>query len=77
MPDAIFLDSHMPAMGTIEFLATLRGMADGRKPIVLYCTTDNDATDIARVLSAGADDYLLKPFDRETIREKLVSAGLL
>jgi two-component system, chemotaxis family, chemotaxis protein CheY len=77
MPDAIFLDSHMPIMGSVEFVSTLRTMADGRKPVVLYCVTENDPSDIARVLTAGADDYIVKPFTRETIREKLADCDLL
>jgi two-component system chemotaxis response regulator CheY len=77
MPDTIFLDSHMPAMGSVEFVASLRAMTNGRKPVVLYCVTENDPSDIARVLSAGADDYLLKPFNREAVREKLTATGLL
>ena len=77
MPDAILLDSHMPPMGTVEFLASLRALANGSKPIVIYCATENNSSDIARALTAGADDYLLKPFDRETLRAKLAAAGLL
>lgn len=77
MPDAILLDSHIPPMATIEFLSTLRAMPKGSKPVVIYCATDNDSGDIARMLSSGADDYVLKPFDRETIRTKLVATGLL
>ena len=42
MPDAILLDCHMPAMGTVEFLSSLRGLPDGKKPVVIYCTTENE-----------------------------------
>ena len=77
MPDAILLDSHMPPMASVEFLARLRAMANGGKPIVIYCTTDNDTGEIARALTAGADEYLLKPFDRQSIRAKLAAAGLI
>jgi two-component system, chemotaxis family, chemotaxis protein CheY len=76
MPDAILLDGHLSTMSSAEVLATLRALPDGRKPLVIYCTTENDASEIARALSAGADDYVLKPFDRESIRAKLTSAGL-
>ena len=65
MPDAIILDYHMPGMGTVEFLSSLRGLADGKKPFVVYCTTENDTADISRSIAAGADDYMIKPFDRE------------
>jgi two-component system chemotaxis response regulator CheY len=77
MPDAILLDSHMPPMGTIEFLASLRALASGSKPVVIYCATDNDSTEIARALTAGADDYVLKPFDRNSLGAKLAAADLL
>ena len=77
MPDAILLDGHLPTMSSVEVLGTLRTLPNGRKPLVIYCTTENDASEIARALSAGADDYVLKPFDRQSIRAKLTSAGLL
>jgi len=76
MPDAILLDGRLPSMSSAEVLGTLRALPNGRKPLVIYCTTENDASEIARALSAGADDYILKPFDRESIRAKLTSAGL-
>ena len=73
MPDAILLDSHIPPMPTASFLSTLRAMPNGDKPMVIYCSTENDSTEIARALSAGADDYVLKPFDRETLGKKLAA----
>lgn len=76
MPDAILLDGHLPVMASSEFLTSLRAMRDGRKPVVIYCSSENDRSEIARALSAGADDYVLKPFDREVIRAKLVAAGV-
>lgn len=77
MPDAILLDCHMPVMGSSDFLTSLRAMDDGGKPVVIYCATENDTGDIARALTAGADEYVLKPFDREAIRAKLAATGLL
>jgi two-component system chemotaxis response regulator CheY len=77
MPDAIILDYHMPGMGTVEFLSSLRGLADGKKPFVVYCTTENDTADISRNIAAGADDFVIKPFDREALRGKLVAGGLV
>lgn len=77
MPDIIILDYHMPGMGTVEFLSTLRGLTQGKKPFVVYCTTENDAADITRTIAAGADDYVIKPFDREALRTKLAAAGVV
>ena len=75
-PDAILLDWHMPVMSGLEFLGSLRLANLPKKPFVIYCTTENDASDIARAFAAGADEYLLKPFDRETIEAKLIDGGL-
>jgi two-component system chemotaxis response regulator CheY len=77
MPDAILLDSHIPAMPTAAFLSALRALSGGDKPVVIYCATDNDATEIARALTSGADDYVMKPFDRDSLRAKLAACGLL
>ena len=77
MPDAIILDYHMPGMGTVEFLSSLRGLPDGKKPFVVYCTTENDTADITRSIAAGADDYVIKPFDREALRARLATVGLV
>jgi two-component system chemotaxis response regulator CheY len=77
MPDAILLDSHIPAMPTAAFLSALRAMPNGDKPVVIYCATENDSTEIARALTAGADDYVLKPFDRESLSKKVTATGLV
>jgi len=71
MPDGILLDSYMPPMATVEFLASLRALANGSKPVVVYCATENDSTEIARALTAGADDYVLKPFDLHELAARL------
>jgi two-component system chemotaxis response regulator CheY len=75
MPDAIMLDYHMPGMGTVEFLSTLRGLAGGRKAFVVYCTTENDTADITRTIAAGADDYIIKPFDRQSLQGKFATVA--
>lgn len=77
MPDAILYDSHMPPMASVEFLTSVRAMPNGSKPVIIFCATDNDSGEIARALTAGADEYVLKPFDRETIKAKLAATDLL
>jgi len=75
MPDIILLDWQMPNMGAVEFLRGLRRERNGEHPIVLFCPTENDVAQIGEALNAGANDYLLKPFDREVLRAKMVQAG--
>lgn len=76
MPDAILLDWQMPVMSGLEFLGALRLANLPRKPYVLYCTTENDPVELAKALASGADEYLLKPFDRQVLTAKLAEAGL-
>lgn len=70
-PDLIILDWHMPGMGTLEILSDLRTKLTGSRPRILYMMTELDVADMARALGAGADDYLMKPFDRSMIEAKL------
>ena len=75
-PDAILLDWSMPVMGGCEFLGALRFAKLEKKPFVLYCTTENDPIDISKAIAAGADEYVLKPYNREVLESKLSEAGL-
>lgn len=70
MPDAILLDWSMPIMSGLEFLKLLRAYVGGEKPHVIYCTVENDIGAIALALKAGADDYMMKPFDRKILKAK-------
>lgn len=75
MPDVILLDWNMPVMGGIEFLRTLRQQESASQPKVVFCTTENDMAHIRAALDAGADEYVMKPFDRETLETKLQIVG--
>ncbi len=71
MPDLILLDWHMPGMTAVETLTALRRMQSNREPVILYMTTENDDEDIGRAKKAGANDCLLKPFDRVAFDAKI------
>ena len=77
MPDAILLDWNMPVMNGIDFLRKLRQLAGGGQPIVVFCTTENDIQHIQEAISAGANEYIMKPFDSEIIQSKFAQVGLL
>ncbi|MCB1720335.1 MAG: response regulator [Alphaproteobacteria bacterium] len=77
MPDAILLDWNMPIMSGIEFLEKLRQMENGNGPKVVFCTTENDMNHIQRAIQAGANEYIMKPFDSEIIESKFMQIGLL
>jgi two-component system chemotaxis response regulator CheY len=77
MPEAILLDWNMPVMDGYEFLRALRAMPGGDRPKVVFCTTENDLAHIARAMHAGADEYIMKPFDKEIVEAKLQEVGLM
>jgi two-component system chemotaxis response regulator CheY len=77
MPDAVLLDWNMPKMDGYEFLRVLRRLPDGDRPKVVFCTTENDVAHIARALHAGANEYIMKPFDKEIVEAKFQEVGLL
>lgn len=76
MPDVILLDWNMPVMSGIEFIGRLRQTPGGDRPKVVFCTTENDVAHIREALEAGADEYVMKPFDHETLQIKLQLVGM-
>ena len=77
LPDAILLDWNMPKMDGYDFLRVLRRLPGGDKPKVVFCTTENDVAHIARALHAGANEYIMKPFDKDIVEAKFQEVGLL
>jgi two-component system chemotaxis response regulator CheY len=77
LPDAVLLDWNMPVMDGYDFLRNLRQMPGGNKPKVVFCTTENDVAHIARALHAGANEYIMKPFDKDIVTAKFHEVGLI
>lgn len=76
MPQAVLLDWHMPVMSGIEFMRRLRQEPGGQNPKVVFCSVENDLARIAEALDAGADEFVMKPFDGEILAGKLAAAGV-
>src|SRR5437867_936616 len=75
--DCILLDSNMPRMDGFTFLKEFRSIHGNDKIKVIYCHHDNDVKFIARALHIGANEYLLKPFDKDQVEAKLKEVGLI
>jgi two-component system chemotaxis response regulator CheY len=74
--DLILLDWNMPVMNGLDMLIQMR--ADGYDDVkVMMVTTEAENDFIVRALNAGADEYLMKPFDDESLSEKLGLLGLV
>ena len=77
MPDVVLLDWNMPVMDGLEYLKELRKTGGAKQPVVVFCTTENDMSHIRIAMEAGADEYIMKPFDRDIIESKFTQVGLL
>lgn len=76
MPDLILLDWNMPVMSGIEFVTRLRALPADHAPRVVFCTSNSDTVDIHQGIEAGADEYVIKPFDEAALRGKLRNIGM-
>jgi two-component system chemotaxis response regulator CheY len=77
LPDAVLLDWNMPVMNGIEFLRALRKEFGGDNPVVVFCTTENDMRFVEEAIEAGAQEFIMKPFDEAILLGKLEQVGLL
>lgn len=77
MPDAVLLDWNMPVMNGIDFLREMRTLPGGQEPVVVFCTTENDEAHIREAITAGANEYIMKPFDGDIVESKFSQTGLL
>ena len=77
MPDAVLLDWNMPVMNGIEFLRHLRQEPGGDAPVVVFCTVENSIDRIRQALDCGANEYIMKPFDKDIVTAKFHEVGLI
>ena len=71
MPDLILTDWNMPVMSGLEFVEKLRAMPEAAEAKVVFCTSKGAVADIHHGIGAGADDYIVKPFDESAVEAKL------
>ncbi len=77
VPDVVLLDWHMPVLSGMDFLRALREARIEPRPRIVFCTTENGMAHIRAAIDAGADEYIMKPFDRETLESKLQLVGMI
>ncbi|MBT2188894.1 response regulator [Sphingobium nicotianae] len=77
LPDVVLLDWNMPVMSGLDFLKELSRRDLPQPPKVIFCTTENGVDHIRAAVDAGADEYVMKPFDRDTLESKLQIVGIL
>jgi two-component system chemotaxis response regulator CheY len=77
IPDVMLVDWNMPEMNGIDLLRTVRSTPEYRAIPVVMVTTETEASQMVRALAAGASDYVMKPFTKDVILEKLELLGVL
>ncbi len=75
-PSLFFVDWVMPGMSGVEFVSWLREQSPTKTTPVLMVTAQRDLAQIAEALQKGANEYIMKPFSKEVIAEKLELLGI-
>ena len=76
MPPLILTDWNMPVMSGLDFVAALRRMPTSAEAKVIFCTSKGEVGDIHAGITAGADDYIVKPFEEAALKLKLEALGV-
>ena len=74
--DLVLVDWNMPEMDGHEFLKRVRKDPQWAELRLMMVTTESELSQVTVALEAGADEYLMKPFDKEALLEKLILLGL-
>ena len=76
-PDVALVDWNMPEMSGLEFVQAVRAKPeyDGMK--VMMVTTESEMSQVALALESGANEYAMKPFTKEVLRDKLALLGVV
>lgn len=74
-PDIALVDWNMPEMNGYDFVRLVRTRRDFDTMRVMMVTTETELSQMVKALEAGADEYVMKPFTKEIIFEKLELLG--
>lgn len=77
LPDVILVDWNMPEMDGLSFIRAVRGDARFAGVVMLMVTTETETDQMLKALSAGADEYLMKPFQKDGLVDKLRLLGVV
>jgi two-component system chemotaxis response regulator CheY len=73
--DLVLVDWNMPEMDGVSFVRAVRADPSYAALPLLMVTTNTELSQVSTALEAGANEYIMKPFTREMIREKLELLG--
>lgn len=70
------VDWNMPGMNGLDFVVAARANPAWKDMVILMVTTETEMSQMQRALEAGANEYVMKPFTKDVLREKLQLVGL-
>jgi len=76
LPAMIMVDWNMPEMSGLEMVRAIRTNAAWNDVRLIMITSENEAERVQEALEAGADEYIMKPFSKDMIQEKLLLLGV-
>jgi len=76
-PKLVLLDWYMPEMNGLEVLQNVRKQCISKLPYIILLTANAEKKDVVLGISAGANDYILKPYDRDDLKERLEKGKLV
>ncbi|MDH5426918.1 MAG: response regulator [Nitrospirota bacterium] len=75
-PDVVLVDWNMPEMNGLDFVRAVRANPSYRQLPLMMVTTETESAQMGRALAAGANEYVMKPFTKDVIQEKLKILGI-
>jgi two-component system chemotaxis response regulator CheY len=74
--DLALVDWNMPVMTGYEFIVEIRGRPQFASMSIMMVTTESETSQVQLALDAGANEYIMKPFTDDVLKEKLMLLGL-
>jgi len=72
----ILVDWNMPVLDGLGFIRAVRAQPDWADLKLVMVTTETESSQVARALEAGANEYIMKPFDKDILTAKLTLLDL-
>ena len=76
MMDVVLVDWNMPEMNGIEFIRAVRKRTEYQDMPLVMVTTETEMSNISQAFMAGVNEYIMKPFDKNMVFEKLQLLGI-
>jgi two-component system chemotaxis response regulator CheY len=74
-PDVVLVDWNMPVMNGLDFVRAVRAQPRYQELPLMMVTSETEVEQMSLALAVGANEYVMKPFGKEVIADKLQMLG--